>query len=85
MQFDYYEYQICGAYASAIINGDYSGLSDEEERQLNDFLASVPRNDGHWDGFDEEEDSCGFSRDDVSGLLGDCYKARYYFPLKAKT
>ena len=83
MKFAHYEFNISGHYASAIINGDYSGLDDKEERELNAFLDSIPddaKGRGHWDGFGEDEDYQGFSRCDVCGMMSDCYTARYMFP-----
>jgi len=84
-KFDYYEFTLGNWWSSAIFNGDYSGLNDEEIAQLESFMESaIPverRARGHWDGF-SEEDSLGFCRDDVTGLGGDCYKARFYFPME---
>jgi len=78
MFFDIYEYSICGHYLPAIINGDHSGLSDEEEAELNIFLDSVVgRLGGHWS-VDSEEPS--FMRDEVSGLMADCYDCTYNVP-----
>lgn len=34
-------YRLPSYWASAIINGDYSGLDDNEEKAVNDFLSSV--------------------------------------------
>lgn len=82
MTFDQYEFTLGSWWASAVINGDYSGLTDSEEKQLTVFMAEYqdkhPR--GHWDGF-SEEDSQGFTRDEITGLGGDCYKVRYMFPV----
>lgn len=77
---DYVEFTLSDHWASAVINSDYSGLSDEEERQLDAFLQAVAaeRGAGHWDGW-AEEDSQGFDRDEITGLRGDCSRARYHF------
>ena len=80
---DCYEYQLSGHWASAIINGDYSGLEDTEEKQLNNWLESLPKVNGHIDGFDER-DSLGFCRDDITGLFSDCFKVRLMFQMKDK-
>ena len=84
MEWDHYSFRVADTYASAIINGDYSGLSDEEEARLVAWLDSaVPaphKGLGHWDSFGEK-DSLGFCRDDVSGLYADCYALRYNFPV----
>ena len=82
MEFDIYEYNVCGHYASAIINGDYSGLTDEEAEQLNSWINNeVPAGAGHFDGF-SEDDATGFSRDEVTGLMADCFKVRWHRPIK---
>jgi len=83
MKFEQYEYNICGAYLSAIINGDYSGLVDNEEAELNEFLDDVAIQHeillpGHWS-VDSEEPN--FSMDDVSGLMDDCYECTYNVPI----
>jgi hypothetical protein len=54
---DYYEFSIGEHFVPAIINGDYTGLNDTEERQLDKFLAEYKN--GHW-GYD---DLIGFSED----------------------
>ena len=80
MQFETFEYWIDGAYLSAIYNGDYSGLTDSDERDLDAFLDNIPRGNGHWSGADEDTRS--FRRDDVSGLFGDCYKCYWHIPAR---
>lgn len=83
MKFDHYEFRLGDWWASAIINGDESGLTDKESAELAAFItgtipaARLAR--GHWDGF-AEDDSLGFCRDEITGLGGDCYRARFYFP-----
>ena len=37
-----YKYTVSGHLASAIVNGDYSGLDDSEAKQLDEFLAGLP-------------------------------------------
>jgi hypothetical protein len=74
MQFDRYEFNIAGHFASALINGDYTGLSDEDAECLNCFINDhVPAGAGHWAGFDE--DTQNFVRDEVTGLWAECYLA----------
>ena len=78
-KFEQYEYNICGIYLSALINGDHSGLENMDEDLLRDFLDSeVGRLGGHWS-VDSEEP--GFCTDDISGLLADCHECirRLYF------
>jgi Ulp1 family protease len=75
MQFDYYEYNIAGHWLSAIIDSDYTGLTDHEERQLDQFMNNLPVI-GHWD---IDDDNPAFSIDEVSGDYAETYKAKLLF------
>jgi hypothetical protein len=66
------EYKIASFYLPAIINGDYSGMEDEEEGMLNAFLQSVGT--GVWSSGDE----VGFALCEVTGLWSDCLEAKFY-------
>lgn len=57
-----YQYRIAEHFICAIEYGDYSGLSDEEQAQLEDFLANVPSKLFSWG----EESH--FAKCDVCGL-----------------
>ena len=74
---DTYSFAICSAYAPAIINGDYSGLSDSEERLLNNFLEGIVADLGFgiWDIAHAESE---FARDEVTGLMADCILFFYH-------
>lgn len=78
MELDYYQYKISGHFASAIINGDESGLSPVEISDLTAFMADLPVQNGH---FDVMENDSNFARCEVSGLHDDCLTVRLYFPL----
>jgi hypothetical protein len=80
MKFDYYTFNIGSHYLSAIINGDYSGLSDQDETDLNRFMDTLPVKNGHFDLIDYDGETF-FSECDVSGLFSECYEARLYFPI----
>ena len=72
---DYYIFTIASHYASALINGDYTGLNDAEEKELNDFLAHLKREYGTsnlilTDYYAENEGD--FNRDDVTNLWANC-------------
>lgn len=86
MKFGSVEFVIGSWFASAVINGDYSGFDDAEERMINRFRDSVEakHGQGHWNGFGED-DCVGFALCEVSGLRGDCYVARYCFAAKEET
>jgi len=75
MKFDYYAFFVSEHYLSALINGDYSGLSDQEEAELNAWIDSLPVS-GHFDVISEESD---FKQCDISELHADCYEVRLYF------
>jgi len=66
-----YIFNIASHYASAIVNNDYTGLDDNEEKELNGFLDYLQREYGNnyliWN--DAEAD---YNRCDVSNLMGDC-------------
>lgn len=74
---DYYEFSIAEHFVSAIINEDYTGLNDEEEKQLDNFLAGYK--DGHWD----YEDLIGFSEDyktcEVCNQYAKTMQLRFHF------
>ncbi|MGL4499992.1 MAG: hypothetical protein ACRCU2_13090 [Planktothrix sp.] len=46
---DWIEYQISESFLPALINGDYSGLDDSEEKALNNWIDSLNHTKGHWD------------------------------------
>ena len=78
MEFDYYQYSISEHLASAIINGDESGLSPEEISDLKAFMDELPVSNGH---FDLMEGESNFAHCEVSGLYAECLNFRLYFPL----
>jgi len=75
MQFDHYTYHLAGHYLPALINGDYSGLSDQEEAELNAWIDALPVT-GHFDVISEESD---FKQCEICELHADCYEVRLYF------
>jgi hypothetical protein len=74
---DHYEYTIAGHYLTAIVNGDYSGLSDEEENDLNRFLSEANNLDNAT--WDLPEDEPHFAICEICGLHADCYTVKLYF------
>ena len=65
--------QVCIAYVCAIEYGDYSGLSDDDERLVTQWLDKLPAGVS----FDWGEES-EFCRDDISGLMADCIEVKIY-------
>ena len=75
MKFDHYTYHLASHYLPALINGDYTGLTDWEEAELNAWVDSL-RVSGHFEVISEESD---FKQCDISELHADCYEVRLYF------
>jgi hypothetical protein len=74
---DYYEFNLAAHWLSALINGDETGLSDDESDDLAAFmLPYTSLQNMTIDVVDEESQ---FARDAVSELYADCYTVRFYF------
>lgn len=80
MMFDYYEYRLPVWCLPGLINGDVSGLSEEDEDALmtfevgNEFVT-------HWE-YDSEEEPFFCPYPDI-GLATDCKTVRGYFPIES--
>lgn len=72
---DYYEYRISQHFVAAIVNGDHTGLDDDEEQALNDFYGALPTDCGTW----EFEEEASFMRCDIIDMHSDCVKAKLHF------
>ena len=72
------KYTLGAQFASAIVNNDYSGLSDSEGRELDSFISQLP-NHYHYkakqyknlDMVDYEQEP-NFDCCEITGLRGDC-------------
>lgn len=68
-----YIFNIASHYACAIVNNDYTGLEDAEEKELNGFLDHLKREYGtSWLELRDYETEGDFNRCDVSNLMGTC-------------
>jgi hypothetical protein len=74
----FYDYVLGSHLASAIVNGDYSGLSDSEAEQLDQFIADLP-NHYHYKTKKHKifepvnyEQEGNFARCEITGLFSDC-------------
>ena len=77
---DHYELTLAAHYIPALINGDYSGLDDDEAADLDAFMRDYWKlPDATLDITDKE---INFAVDEVSGLHADCYTCRLYFTNK---
>ena len=56
MKFEIEEYVVGEHFLSAIINGDYSGLSFYEEEQMHAWLRTTEDAPGHWSTVDDSRD-----------------------------
>ena len=70
-----YNYTIADHRLSPIINGDYTGLEDDEIQTLDAFLADLPPN-GIWDVVSDEGH---FARDEISDLHANCFDCTLTF------
>lgn len=59
MKFKSHPYTVSSHFLSAIVNDDYSGLTNEESKQLIKFLSTLP-GQGHW------------SIEETEGYFGNC-------------
>jgi len=80
---DYYIFFVSEYYLSAIINGDYSGIEEDEEcRKVSDFIVECHRL-GRGQFSVDSEYSENFRRCYISGLFTDCKELRYHVMSKA--
>ena len=67
MNFKAHDYTVSSHFLSAIINDDYSSLSNEESEQLTKFLSTLPEQ-GHWS---VKETESYFGKCEVTNLASD--------------
>lgn len=67
------EYTLPVYYASALVNGDYSGMSDEEETELNNFLKEKVEQYGAFYCVQADVEDVSFRwSNDMNNLGADC-------------
>jgi hypothetical protein len=77
MKFDYYTYRIASIYASALINEDYSCLTDKEGLQLDNWIECLPVM-GVFDIVDDDIHCiC-----EITGLYACCVEVKHYYEIK---
>lgn len=74
---DYYELTIAEHWLPAIIDADYTGLSDDESTDLDAFMRPYFALEDMT--IDIVHDEPQFAVDAISGLHADCYTVRFYF------
>ena len=73
-----YKYILGSQFCSAIVNNDYSGLSDNESKQLDSFISDLPnhyhyktRQHKNFNMVDYEQEP-NLDRCEITGLMVDC-------------
>lgn len=74
--FNSMSFTISEHFVVALLYGDYTGLADEEEQGIDEFIGSLPRN-GHWA---VPESSSDLARCDVCGLISECNQMLFFYP-----
>lgn len=76
IKFEEFEASICSHYVTALEYGDNSALDDNDIKLVNDYLEQ-------WGSviFEYSEETS-FQRDDISGLMADCYDVKIFKQLK---
>jgi len=80
---DYYEETIAEHFLPALINADYTGLSDPEAAELDAYMltfAALPDLT-----ISTADDEPSFALDAVTRLHANCYTVRFYFTNHALT
>jgi hypothetical protein len=74
-KFEQIEFTAPSYYACALCDGDFSGLDDREEQEIENFVAYVVKEHGHANFIYDFETEIYFShRNDVNNLAGDVCK-----------
>lgn len=76
-KWDFYDFKIGSHFLSALVNGDTSGLSDDEESELDTWIESqnLPQ-PGHWSVTNDEDE---FGRDEITGKRGAVTRVQWVF------
>jgi len=77
MKFEEYEYQIGEHFLSALIDADATGLSDEEEAELDDWEHSVREEHGAEGSFIVQDDDTDYGTCDITGMGSDVCRVVY--------
>ncbi len=81
MKFDYIEHTISTHYLSALINGDESGLTDDDVELLDQWLKDNPNPSKHFNSWDAQDETENFSICEVCNLYSETCIVRQYFPI----
>jgi hypothetical protein len=76
---DYYSYRVGNHFIPALINDDFSRLSDEDQSAYTSWVCRCydnAKNDGWTEFIWVEDDKAGFAKCEVTGLFNDCHEVR---------
>ncbi len=73
---DYYDFAIAGHFLPALINGDYTGLDDNEAKQIDQFVDQWQHLSGT---FDVLPTGTNFATCDVCDMYSEIHDVRLYF------
>jgi hypothetical protein len=76
---DYYDYRIGSHFLPALINDDFSGLSDEDESAYASWVCRCydnAKSDGWTEFIWVENDAAGFAKCNITNLFNDCIDVR---------
>jgi hypothetical protein len=76
---DYYEFNIAGHYLPALINDDFTGLSDNEAKEVDSFIIWGLKQLPDMTATVVDEEGENFCQCEISGLYAQCYTVRFYF------
>jgi hypothetical protein len=79
MKFDQYEYTISEHLLAAIIDGDYSDLSDAQMDELDTWLNTRQERGANWD----TNGYVHFARCEVTNLMNDCVQLLQHVPARS--
>lgn len=73
---EYYDFRIPTWAICPIVNGDVSGISEEDEKKLDNFLSSIPSG-GAWEFGNIDENKSFSYYNDIDNLGNDVIEAKY--------
>ena len=83
MKFEIYEYVLPAWATTAVAYGDVTGITDEEEEALKNFLEREAKEGGHWSLVSEE--SAFRHSNDLDNVAGDTEEWEYLVPIPLPT
>lgn len=70
-----YDVYISKDYATAIVNNDYSGLNNDDEKLISDYM----RANNYYDVVIlDPDDETNIIKCDISGYINNCYQVKFY-------